>query len=122
MTHDELMKLGREKYELICAACHQPNGKGLPPLYPALKNSSVAIGHPISRHVEMLINGVPGSAMQAYKNELSDDVIAAIVTYERNAWGNNTNEDVQPRDVANLRQTKQPSPIMVKKAQSGGLR
>ena len=122
MTHDELMKLGREKYELICAACHQPNGKGLPPLYPALKNSSVAIGHPISRHVEMLINGVPGSAMQAYKNELSDDVIAAIVTYERNAWGNKTNEDVQPRDVANLRQTKQPSPIMVKKAQSGGLR
>jgi cytochrome c oxidase subunit 2 len=114
MTHDSLMKLGKEQYDLLCSACHQTNGKGIPPLYPALKNSSVAVGHPIDRHIDVMMNGISGSAMQGYKDQLSNEVIAAIVTYERNAWGNNTNEDVQPEEVQKLRE--------LKKAQPGGLR
>ena len=62
-------------------------------MFPALKGSSVAVGKPISRHILMLLNGIPGSAMQAYKQQLTDAEIAAIVTYERNAWENNTNEN-----------------------------
>ncbi len=121
MTHEELMTLGKEKYNLICAACHQPTGLGLPPMYPALKNSSIAVGKPISRHTALVLNGVPGSAMQPYKDQLTDDVLAAIITYERNAWGNNTNDDVQPADVANVRHGDVQQPTMVKKAQAGGL-
>jgi cytochrome c oxidase subunit 2 len=120
MTRSELMHLGKEKYNAICAPCHQSNGTGLPPLYPALKNSSVAVGHPISRHIELILNGVPGSAMQAYKNQLSDSEIAAITTYERNAWGNNTNDLVQPADVAQTRLGGVQAPTMVNKAKAGG--
>lgn len=122
MTRAELMKLGKDQYDLICSACHQANGKGIPPLYPALKNSSVAIGKPISRHIDLILNGVPGSAMQPYRDQLTDEVIAAITTYERNAWGNNTDDEVQPTDVANVRRGEVQQPTMVKKAQPGGLR
>jgi len=122
MTRQELMTIGKDKYDLICSACHQANGKGIPPLYPALKNSSVAVGNPISRHIELILNGVPGSAMQPYKSQLSDEDIAAITTYERNAWGNNTDDEIQPADVANVRESEIHPPTMVKKAQSGGMR
>jgi cytochrome c oxidase subunit 2 len=120
MSRNELMTLGKQKYQQICVACHQEDGKGLPPMYPALKGSSVAVGNPISRHIDIILNGIPGSAMQPYK-DLSDEEIAAIATYERNAWGNNTDEDVQPADVAAVRQESNQQPTMVNKAQAGGL-
>lgn len=122
LTRDQLMALGKEKYELICVACHQPNGKGLPPLYPALQHSSVAVGHPISRHLDIILNGIPGSAMQSYKEQLTDEEIAAIATYERNAWGNNTDELIQPAEVASLRQEQNTQPKMVDKVNAGGFR
>ena len=122
MTRAELMHMGKEKYNALCSACHQVNGKGIPPLYPALKNSSVAVGNPISRHITMILNGVPGSAMQPYKDQLSDEEIAAITTYERNAWGNNTDDEIQPGEVATVRQNEIQSPTIVKKAQAGGFR
>ena len=122
MTRAELMQLGQESYNLICAACHQANGKGIPPLYPALKNSSISVGKPISRHIALILNGVPGSAMQPYRDQLTDEVVAAITTYERNAWGNNTNDEIQPADVATVRHGEIQPPTMVKKAQAGGLR
>lgn len=103
MTPQALMALGKQKYNEVCSACHQPNGQGIPPLYPGLKASSVSIGKPISRHIKLVLHGVPGSAMQAYEDTLSDEEIAAIVTYERNAWGNNTNDIIQPAEVAALR-------------------
>ena len=124
-----LMKLGKVKYEAICAACHLPNGKGLPPLYPALKNSSVAVGYPIDRHISMILTGIPGSAMQPYRDQLTDEEIAAIVTYERNAWGNNTDDLIQPGDVAEARMSSDQTPKLIEKlpsqqkdAQVGGLR
>ncbi|PJD96626.1 MAG: cytochrome c oxidase subunit II [Legionella sp.] len=117
----ELIQLGKEKYDLLCMACHQPDGTGLPPLYPPLKRSSVAVGYPISRHIDIILHGIPGSAMQAYKDSLTDEEIAAIVTYERNAWENNTNDTVQPQDVAQVRNEDNRQPTMVNKAQAGGL-
>ena len=59
--------------------------------------------------------------MQPYKAQLSDEDIAAITTYERNAWGNNTNDEIQPADVAAVRQEGNQTPKMVQKAQVGGL-
>lgn len=121
LTKAELMTLGKEKYRQMCASCHRPNGEGIPPMYPALKNSSVAVGRPISRHINLVLHGVPGSAMQGYKDQMSDEELAAIITYERNAWGNNTNDLVQPADVAAARQGGIQAPTKVKKAQAGGL-
>jgi cytochrome c oxidase subunit 2 len=121
MLRADLMALGKQKYEQICVACHKSDGTGLPPMYPALKGSSVAVGHPISRHIDLILNGIPGSAMQPYKDQLSDEEIAAITTYERNAWGNNTNDEIQPAAVATLRHGSNQEPTMVNKAQAGGL-
>ncbi|MGC1183336.1 cytochrome c oxidase subunit II [Legionella sp.] len=120
MQRDELMILGQHKYEQLCAACHRANGKGLPPMYPALKGSSVAVGTPISRHIDIILDGIPGSAMQPYKDQLSDEEVAAIATYERNAWANNTNDMIQPAEVAAERQNANKQPTMVNKAKAGG--
>ncbi len=121
MTRAELMKLGKERYDIICSACHKVDGKGIPPMFPPLKGSSVAVGHPISRHIDVILHGVPGTAMQAFKDQLSDKEIAAIATYERNAWENNTDEEIQPSEVAERRNADKEEPKIVNKAQAGGL-
>ncbi len=121
LTRKELMDLGRDKYNVMCSACHKADGTGMPPLYPPLKGSSVAVGYPISRHILMILNGIPGTAMQPYQDQLTDEEIAAIVTYERNAWGNNTDDEIQPADVARVREGNYKKPKMVKKAQAGSM-
>ncbi|SON52646.1 Cytochrome c oxidase subunit 2 [Vibrio tapetis subsp. tapetis] len=98
---EELMVLGEKVYLDRCSVCHQPNGLGLAGVFPALKDSPVALGD-INKHIDVIANGVSGTAMQAFANQLSDEEIAAVVTYERNAWGNNTNDVVQASDVNQL--------------------
>lgn len=122
LSRDVLMAEGKDKYEQICAACHQSDGKGMPPMYPALRASSVAVGKSIDRHISMLLNGVSGSAMQAYKDMLSNEEIAAIVTYERNAWDNNTNDVIQPAEVQRVREGEMMKPLKVEKAQVGSIK
>ena len=121
MSREDLMALGKQKYQQLCTACHLSTGLGMPPVYPALKGSSIAVGHPISRQIELILNGVPGSAMQAYADQLTDEELAAIVTYVRNAWKNNTNDLIQPNEVRKVRQDQHIQPTMVKKARPGGL-
>ena len=95
---DELMEKGRGLYNSKCGACHQITGLGLPPAFPALKDSPMVKGGPIADHLDIVLNGKQGTAMQPW-NSLNDLEIAAIVTYERNAWDNNTGDIVQPADV-----------------------
>lgn len=101
---NQLMEQGEKSYNTNCAACHQVNGQGIPPVYPPLQADSVALGKSITRHIDIVLNGVPGTAMQAFRSQLSDLEIASIVTYERNAWGNRTGDIVQPSDVAKQRE------------------
>lgn len=120
MSREALMTLGKQKYQQLCVACHLATGRGMPPVYPPLKGSSVAVGHPISRQIELILNGVPGSAMQAYAEQLTDEEIAAVVTYVRNSWNNNTNDLVQPNEVRKVRQELKVKPVIVNKARAGG--
>jgi cytochrome c oxidase subunit II len=101
----DLISHGEKIYTGICAACHQQSGLGLPPTFPALKGSKIATG-PIAGHVEIVFNGKSGTAMQAFKNQLSDVDLAAVITYERNAFGNNTGSMVQPIQIKALRDGK----------------
>lgn len=101
-TIAELMARGEAVYAQACVACHQANGKGLPPAFPALDGSKVATG-PKEGHLNIVLNGKPGSAMAAFGKQLSDSEIAAVVTYERNAWGNKVGDLVQPGEVKALR-------------------
>lgn len=105
MGMDELMSVGERTYTAYCAACHQPNGEGLPGIFPALKGSSMALND-MPGHINIVLNGKAGTAMQAYAKQLSLKEIAAVITYERNAWGNNTGELVQAADVHAVLQGK----------------
>ncbi|AEP31662.1 Cytochrome c oxidase, subunit II [Glaciecola nitratireducens FR1064] len=98
MSMEELMTQGKKIYDTACIACHQANGGGLPPMFPALKGSKVALEKQnIPLHISMIINGK--NNMPAFGKQLSMSEIAAVVTYERNAWGNNTGDMVQAKDV-----------------------
>ena len=101
----ELMNIGKAGYNKYCAACHQENGMGISPIYPALRADSVAVGKPISRHIDIILNGIAGSAMQGFADQLTDVELAAIITYERNAWDNNTGDVVQPIDIKKAKES-----------------
>jgi cytochrome c oxidase subunit 2 len=98
MSMEELMTQGKKVYDTACIACHQANGGGLPPMFPALKGSKIAIEKQnIPVHIDYIINGK--NNMPAFGKQLSMSEIAAVVTYERNAWDNNTGDMVQAKDV-----------------------
>tara|TARA_B100000700_G_C14888244_1_gene781462 strand:- start:43 stop:1167 length:1125 start_codon:yes stop_codon:yes gene_type:complete len=100
MSMDELMAMGEKIYNSTCAACHQPNGQGIPGTFPALAGSAVATeSDKLDQHIDVVVNGVQGTAMQAFAQQLTMQEIAAVVTYERNAWGNDTGEMVQAADI-----------------------
>lgn len=99
---DELKQRGEAVYAQNCAACHQPNGKGLPPAFPALDGSKIAIG-PKDGHLDVVLNGKAGTSMQSFGKQLSDTDIAAVLTYERNSWGNRTGDMVLPAEVKSAR-------------------
>ena len=102
---DELIAQGEKVYAAHCVACHQANGQGMPPTFPALDGSDASLG-PMQEQIHTVLNGVPGTAMAAFRDQLSDTEIAAAITYTRNAWGNaGKGEDpvVQPADVLALR-------------------
>jgi cytochrome c oxidase subunit 2 len=92
----ELMQRGEKVYANNCVACHQATGKGAPPAFPPLAGSKVVNG-PEEAQIDVLLNGRPNTAMQAFK-QLSDAEIAAVITFTRNSWGNKASE-VQPAEV-----------------------
>lgn len=101
-TKSELLQKGRQVYSAHCAACHQVSGQGLPPLYPALHNDKIVLG-PVNDSVKMLLEGVPGTAMQSFADQLTDEEIAAVTTYMRNSFGNNAADIAEPNQVGAMR-------------------
>jgi cytochrome c oxidase subunit 2 len=104
LTLDDLMQKGEKVFAATCSACHQLTGEGMPPTFPALKGSAIVTG-PVAEHISRVMNGKPGTAMQAFKDQLNDEDLAAVITYERNSWGNKqgTGSLVQPSDIAAAR-------------------
>ena len=98
---DELKASGEKLYAANCSACHQPTGKGMPPAFPALDGSKIATG-PKAGHLAIVLKGKPGTAMASFA-QLADADLAAIITFERNSWGNKTGEAIQPADIAAAR-------------------
>jgi cytochrome c oxidase subunit 2 len=108
LSKDELMTLGEKTYLDRCAVCHQANGAGIPGAFPAITGSKVATGE-VSTHIDTVLNGRPGTAMQAFANQLTDKEIAAVVTYQRNGLGNSTGDLVQASDVNAMRASESPT-------------
>lgn len=103
-TFDELYAQGEKVYNATCSACHQVNGQGIPGAFPAIKGGVVTTG-PIEGHLDMVVHGSSKNpAMQAFGPQLSEVDIASVITYERNAFGNNMGDSVQPIDVLKFKQ------------------
>lgn len=98
---DELMERGKAAYDRSCAACHGVDGQGVAGAFPPMVNSPVAQGD-LDQHLDIVVNGVAGTSMQAFGAQINEADLAAIITYERNAFGNNTGDLVQPIDVYNF--------------------
>lgn len=98
----DLMARGERVYQANCAACHQADGMGMAGVFPAISGSKVANG-PIEGHIALVLNGVPGTAMAAFAGMLSDADVAAVVTYQRNAWNNKMGDLAQPAEIAAAR-------------------
>ena len=96
-TKDELMGLG-EEVSTRCVACHGAEGKGLPGAFPAIAGSPVANG-PVDAHIDLVMFGKTGTAMVAFGNQLNDEELAAIITYQRNSFGNDAGDLVLPADI-----------------------
>ena len=103
-SKDELMTQGAKVYSTNCAACHGVTGAGVPGAFPAMTGSPmVTEADKLADHINIILNGKSGTAMQAFGKQLSDSDIAAVVTYERNAFGNNTGDVVQPAAIKSAR-------------------
>jgi cytochrome c oxidase subunit II len=97
---DELKTEGEKVYGRNCAACHQANGQGIPGAFPAIAHGAITTG-PIAGHIDIVLNGSKKNpAMAAWKGQLSDLEIAAVITYQRNAFGNALGDVVQPSQIA----------------------
>lgn len=98
----DLLAKGEAVYQVNCAACHGPTGAGIPGVFPAMTDSPVVTGD-ATGHVDVVMNGRSGTAMAAYKTQLSDVDLAAVITFERNSFGNSMGDTVQPSTIKNAR-------------------
>ena len=97
----ELMAKGQDVYN-NCVACHGADGQGVPNVFPPIAGSEVVRGA-IAEHLQIVMEGRSGTAMQAFKEQLSDVELAAVITYQRNTFGNDTGDLVQPSEIGGLR-------------------
>ncbi len=97
-TIAELMPIGEQVFLTHCATCHEPTGLGQGTTYPALAGGEIANG-PLEAHIDRVMNGKAGTEMQSWAPQLSDRELAAVITYERNAWGNDTADVIQPKTI-----------------------
>ena len=102
MTKEELMTKGEAVYKANCLACHQAEGQGVKGVFPALAGSAIATQKEnLSGHIDRVLHGK--NLMPKFGEQLADGDIAAVITYERNAWGNNTGDVIQASDISAAR-------------------
>lgn len=100
-TRAELMDRGANVYEAQCAACHQSDGSGLAPAFPALARNGAPTGA-LEDHLRVVLEGRDGTAMTGFRGRLEPQDIAAALTYTRNAWREGEGEIVQPSTIIDL--------------------
>lgn len=111
---EERYLLGKKVYADYCGACHQNNGLGVPGQFPPLAGSEWVLAEGSTRIVRLVLNGIRGpikvkgvdfnNEMPAWKDVLTDDKVAAVITYIRQnkEWGNNL-PGVTPEQVTAIR-------------------
>ncbi len=97
----DMIKRGESVYAANCVACHQANGKGGGAIK-ALDGSAIVTDGDHNKMLSILLNGVADKGMPAWK-QLSDTELAAVMTYTKNNWSNQTQQIVQPAQVVAAR-------------------
>lgn len=100
-TATDIQARGAKVYAANCAACHQATGKGAGPIK-ALDGSALVLDADVGKQIAVMLNGQNNGAMPAWK-QLSDTDIAAVITYTKNKWSNQTGQLVQPSAIAAAR-------------------
>ncbi len=101
-SKQDLLAKGEAVYLTNCSACHGPTGAGIPGAFPAMTGSPIVTGD-IAEHMNVVMNGKAGTAMAAFKGQLNDIDLAAVITFERNSLGNSVGDMVQPSAIKNAR-------------------
>ncbi|MBU9166913.1 MULTISPECIES: c-type cytochrome [Burkholderia] len=108
---DQLLEQGRKLYADNCATCHGASGQGKPPSYPPLAGNHSIMMESAVNPIRMVLNGgYPPSTfrnprpygMPPFAQALSNQEVAAVVSYIRSAWGNN-GSPISPQQVSDLR-------------------
>lgn len=96
---------GQQVYTRVCQACHQANGQGVEGVFPTLAGAEWVVDEP-DNVVKIVLNGLQGElvrddatydgVMPAFDN-LSDQEIAAVISYIRNDFGNDASEYPEER-------------------------
>ncbi len=92
----DLKARGEKVYAANCAACHQATGKGGGAIK-ALDGSAVVLDADHGKQIAIMLNGANNGAMPSWKT-LSDTDLAAVVSYTKNNWSNQTGQMVQPAE------------------------
>ncbi len=107
-----LLAVGKAKYEMVCGICHGVDGRGKPGLFPPLAGSEWVTTKGINRLAHIPLTGVMGAIkvegqdwnlnMAAMGVVLSDDELAAVLSYIRSSWGNQAGP-VSADDIKKIR-------------------
>lgn len=98
---EDLVARGEKVYAANCAVCHKADGKGAGPIK-GLDGAAVVQDSDAGKQIHVLLNGQNNGAMPAWKG-LSDTEIAAVITFTKNQWSNQTGQIVQPSEVVTAR-------------------
>jgi mono/diheme cytochrome c family protein len=113
---DKSMRTGALIYEDQCSACHTPDGEGIANLFPKLSNAPLVNSRDATSLIRVVLAGSravgtdaapTAPAMPSFAWNMSDEHIAAVLTYVRNSWGNAA-EPVSAAEVEALRADMQP--------------
>ncbi|MEQ8673827.1 MAG: cytochrome c [Aggregatilineales bacterium] len=83
---NDLIQSGETVYLRNCSRCHQLDGEGFPRIYPNLAGNPLVTLHDPAPIIDIVLNGQ--GSMPGFKNALSDENLAAVISYIRNTWGN----------------------------------
>lgn len=103
LTQEEQARFqeGARRYGAVCAACHRDDGRGQEGMATSLLESEWVLGHP-RRLIRIVLHGLDGEMLMPPLGQLSDDEVAAVLTYIRRAWGHGASP-VEPDFVAEIR-------------------
>lgn len=108
--------LGAQVYSTRCASCHQAEGEGVSGIFPSLRNDPVVLAEDPTRHIEIVLYGLEGQAiegetyltpMPGWAAQLTDEEVAAVINHERVSWGHDA-PTVTTEDVARVREEGSP--------------